>query len=102
MCVAALEDTAVTVSTWVPALALVIATLGWARLQVGAGEPVPVTAQVTFTVPVKPAAGVTLMVVIAELPLGTVMVPGAALRLKRAPPPPVNAAVLAVELVSPG
>ena len=41
----------------------------------------PVTAQAILTVPVKPAEGVTVMVVVFEPPLGTVRVAGAALKL---------------------
>ena len=69
-------------------------TLACARLHVGAGVPVPVTAQVRLTAPVNPAAGVTLIFVVAEPPLGTVIVVGAALKEKEAePPPPEKAAV---------
>jgi hypothetical protein len=47
-----------------------------------------------LTAPVKPAAGVTFTCVVAEPPLGTVIVVGVALKLKEAePPPPEKAAV---------
>ena len=92
---AEVELPAVTVSTSVAAVAPLIVTLGCARAQVGDEAVALATVQAMVTVPVKPDAGVTLTVVLAELPLGTVRVAGAALKAKEAPPPPpVKAAVL--------
>ena len=72
--------------TSVAALVPLIATVGVANAQVGCKVVPPVTAQLRLTVPVKPADGVTLMVVVFEPPLGTVSVADAALRENAAPP----------------
>jgi len=47
------------------------ATDAGANVQVGAGVPPPVTAQVKATVPVKPAVGAMVMVAVAEAPAAT-------------------------------
>jgi hypothetical protein len=82
------------VRTSVAAVVPLIVTVGAAKAQVGAGVPVPVTAQDILTAPVKPAAGLTLIFVVAEPPPGTVIVVGVALKEKEAEPPPPEKAAL--------
>ena len=81
---AAPEETVWTVRTSVAALVPLIVTVGVANAQVGCRVVPPVTAQLRLTVPVKPADGVTLMVVVLEPPLGTVSVAGGAQGERRA------------------
>ena len=54
------------------------------------------TAQERETVPVKPPAGVTLILVVPDPPLGTVIVEGEALSVKEPEPPPPEVAVPAL------
>ena len=93
---AAPEDAVVTVSVSVAAVVPLTLTLGCAREQVGGNVLPPLTLQVRLTVPVKPAAGVTFILVVPDPPWGTVIVAGEALSVKEPDPPPPPVAVPAL------
>ena len=57
-----------TVNTALPAVLLLIVTLDGLKAQVGAGLPPVIALQDNCTLPVKPLAGVTVMVEVDELP----------------------------------
>jgi len=74
---AAVVEAAVAVSVEVTALAPVIVTVEFEKLRVGlycAPEGLAVIAAVSATAPMKPPTGVTVMEVVPELPLETVIV----------------------------